>query len=332
MNIELDCNKTIINKSENIELSIVVPVYNEVDNVKLLVESIINTVELITNKFELIIVDDGSTDGTVKALKSIVKETPGLEVITFRRNYGQTAALSAGFDKAKGNIIVTLDGDLQNDPADIPKLIQKINEGYDVVSGWRKNRQDTFINRKLPSMIANKLISKLTGVFLHDYGCSLKAYKKEIAKEIPLYGELHRFIPALASIEGAKIIEIPVNHNARKYGQSKYNILRTFKVVLDLMTVVFLRKFMTRPLHVFGRVGMLSFFTGILIELYLVCDKILFSHNIGTRPLLFLGILLILSGIQLFSTGIVAEILIRTYYESQSKPIYKIREVFNQKG
>lgn len=318
-------------EEEKIDLSIVVPIFNEKENVKLLADAILNIVKDLNKSFEVILVDDGSTDGTTDLLKEISENTKFIKTISFRRNYGQTAAMAAGFDMAKGDIIITMDGDLQNDPQDIPNLIEKIEEGYDVVSGWRKHRQDDLISRKIPSMIANKLISKMTGVRLHDYGCSLKAYRANIAKEISLYGELHRFIPALAGIEGARIMEIPVNHHSRKFGQSKYNILRTFKVMLDLMTVVFLRKFMTRPLHVFGRIGLFGFFLGVIINIYLVFDKLVLGQDIGNRPLLFLGVLLILAGIQLISSGIIAEILIRTYYESQSKAIYKIRDIFNYK-
>ncbi|MCK7521175.1 MAG: glycosyltransferase family 2 protein [Ignavibacteriales bacterium] len=273
------------------------------------------------------LVDDGSVDGTVNVLKEIAKESPDVKVIRFRRNFGQTAAMAAGFDHAKGDIIVTLDGDLQNDPLDIPRIIAKLEEGYDVVSGWRQNRQDDVITRKIPSAIANKIISKMTGTYLHDYGCSLKAYRAEIAKELPMYGELHRFIPALASIEGANIAEIPVMHHARKFGKSKYNILRTFKVILDLINVVFQRKFITRPLHMFGRMGLFSFTAGFINIAFLAFEKIIFSVNIDNRPLLLLGVLLILTGIQLISSGIIAELQIRTYYESQNKSIYRVKEL-----
>lgn len=317
---------------DKVELSIIVPIYNEVENIELLSQSILNVLESINRSFEIIFVDDGSNDGSHKVLKLLSEKNPYLKTIRFRRNYGQTAALAAGFNNAKGNIIITLDGDLQNDPADIPRLIEKLEEGYDVVSGWRKNRQDDFISRKIPSMLANKLIGKLTGVQLHDYGCSLKAYRSEIAKDISLYGEMHRFIPALAGIEGANIIEMPVMHHARKYGQSKYNILRTFKVILDLITVVFLKKFFTRPLHFFGRIGLLSFVLGFAISFYLAFEKMVFSVNIGNRPILLLGVLLILTGIQFISTGIIAEIQIRTYYESQGKNIYRIKEIYSCKG
>ncbi|EKE02967.1 MAG: hypothetical protein ACD_20C00301G0013 [uncultured bacterium] len=318
-----------INTKEKVAISIAVPIFNEVENIKILAESLLRVLNSLDRSFEIIFIDDGSTDGSHLALKTLSEEFPNIKAVRFRRNFGQTAAMAAGFDYASGDIIITLDGDLQNDPEDIPRIITKLEEGYDVVSGWRKNRQDDYITRKIPSMLANKLISKMTGTFLHDYGCSLKAYRAEIGKELPLYGELHRFIPALASIEGASIAEIPVKHHARKYGKSKYNILRTFKVILDLLTVVFLRKFMTRPLHMFGRAGIFSLLSGMAISLYLVIEKIIYSTNIGNRPLLLLGVLLILTGFQLISTGIIAEIQIRTYYESQNKAIYKVKEVYN---
>mgnify|MGYP001810598291 CR=1 FL=1 len=316
--------------SKKVELSVIVPVYNEEENIQLLIDKILAVLKTIHKKSEVIIIDDGSNDRTVEILTKIAKEHNNLKGIVFRRNYGQTAAMSAGFNYAKGNMIVTLDGDLQNDPADIPLLIEKFQEGYDVVSGWRINRQDKLISRKIPSMIANRIISHFTGVNLHDYGCSLKIYKAEIAKEIMLYGEMHRFIPALAAIEGARVAEVPVNHHPRIHGKSKYNILRTFKVILDLMTVVFWRKFITRPLHIFGRVGLASFTAGFLISLYLAFIKLVYGAQIGNRPLLILGVLLILTGVQLVSTGIVAEVAIRTYYESQKKPIYRIREILNE--
>ncbi|MGD9581206.1 MAG: glycosyltransferase family 2 protein [Vampirovibrionia bacterium] len=310
------------------DISIVIPIYNEVENVPLLAGAILEVMDNYGSSYEAIFIDDGSTDGTSDILKQLSEEHKSLKTIKFRKNFGQTAAMAAGFDMAKGDVIIAMDGDLQNDPKDIPKLIAKLNEGYDVVNGWRKNRQDAFINRKLPSMIANWLIGRVTGVKLHDYGCSLKAYKAETIKMVSLYGEMHRFIPALASIEGAEITEMEVNHHARQFGQSKYNIMRTFKVILDLMTVTFLKKFATRPLHMFGRAGFIAFFLGFCSCAYLTIDKILFGHSIGDRPLLLLGILLILTGIQLISTGIIAELQIRTYFESQHKPIYRIKEIY----
>jgi glycosyltransferase involved in cell wall biosynthesis len=328
--ITLSAGERQIAAKKKVEISIIVPVYNETDNIEILSNTLLMVLNDIGRTYEIILVDDGSTDGTHQKLKEIAEKNHVIKGIRFRRNYGQTAAMAAGFDYASGDIIISLDGDMQNDPADIPLLINKLEEGYDVVSGWRKNRKDDLVSRKIPSMIANRLISKLTGVQLHDYGCSLKAYRSEIAKDMSLYGEMHRFIPALAGIEGARIVEMPVNHHPRKFGQSKYNILRTFKVILDLMTVVFLRKFMTRPLHMFGRMGLAAFFAGFGISAYLAVEKIFFAVQLSNRPLLLLGILLILTGVQLISTGIIAEIQIRTYYESQNKPIYKVREIYNK--
>lgn len=310
------------------QVSIIIPIYNEIENVPLLAGSILEVMDNYNSTYEAIFIDDGSTDGTHKILKQLCEEHKCLKTIRFRKNFGQTAAMAAGFDNAQGNVIIAMDGDLQNDPKDIPKLIEKLNEGYDVVNGWRKDRQDAFINRRLPSMIANWLIGKVTGVRLHDYGCSLKAYRSETIKMVSLYGEMHRFIPALASIEGAVITEMEVTHHARQFGQSKYNIMRTFKVILDLMTVTFLKKFATRPLHVFGRAGLIAFFFGFCCSAYLTIDKLFFGHPIGDRPLLLLGILLIMTGIQLISTGIIAELQIRTYFESQHKPIYRVKEVY----
>lgn len=310
------------------DISIVVPIFNEIENVPLLAGSILEVMENYDSTYEAIFIDDGSTDGTHEILKQLCEEHKNLKTIRFRKNFGQTAAMAAGFDKAEGDIIIAMDGDLQNDPKDIPKLIDKLNEGYDVVNGWRKDRQDAFINRRLPSMIANWLIGRVTGVKLHDYGCSLKAYKADTIKMVSLYGEMHRFIPALASIEGADITEMEVTHHARQFGQSKYNIMRTFKVILDLMTVAFLKKFSTRPLHMFGRAGMIAFFLGFCCCAYLTIDKLILGATIGDRPLLLLGILLIMTGIQLISTGIIAELQIRTYFESQHKPIYRVKELY----
>ena len=275
----------------------------------------------------MIIIDDGSRDRSFELLKRYHQEDPRLKVIRFRRNFGQTAAFAAGFRMAAGEWIITMDADLQNDPTDIPTLIAKAEEGYDIVSGWRVNRQDKFLSRRLPSMIANRMISNVTGVHLHDYGCSLKVYHRDVVKEIRLYGEMHRFIPALASRMGVRVAEVPVNHHARKYGKSKYGISRTIRVFLDLMTVRFLLSFDTRPIHVFGTLGLLTTGLGILIGLYLTVVKLFLGQNIGERPLLMLAVLLVMVGIQFISTGLLAEVLARTYYEAQDKPIYVVREV-----
>jgi glycosyltransferase involved in cell wall biosynthesis len=312
-----------------LKVSIIIPIYNEYENIPVLAGSILGVMDNYGVPYEVILIDDGSTDGSHEILKQVCNKYDNFKAIRFRKNFGQTAAMAAGFDHARGEIIIAMDGDLQNDPADIPKLIEKLEEGYDVVNGWRKDRQDAFINRRLPSMIANKLIGLCTGVQLNDYGCSLKAYRADTIKMVSLYGEMHRFIPALASIEGAIITEIPVSHHARKYGQSKYNIMRTFKVILDLMTVTFLKKFATRPLHMFGRMGMVSFFLGFCICVFLTVEKLFYAISIGDRPLLLLGILLILTGVQLISSGIIAELQIRTYYEAQHKPIYRVKEIYD---
>lgn len=314
-----------------VDVSFIIPVYNEVDNVDALIREVARTGHKLNRPFEMVLVDDGSKDGTVQALRHLSEEFPQLRVVCLKRNYGQTAATAAGFRHAQGKYFVTLDGDLQNDPAQVPEIIDMLeNENIDIVCGWRKHRQDKALTRKLPSMIANRIIGASTGVKIHDYGCSLKVYRAEVAKEVPLYGEMHRFIPALASIDGAVIKEVPVNHRPRVAGTSKYGLSRTFKVILDLLTVLFLKRFLTRPLHMFGRAGFVFFFTGALILGYLVLDKLLFGHDIGDRPLLLMGVLMFLTGIQLISTGIIAEIQARTYFESQDKPIYKVREIIQR--
>lgn len=319
-------------RAEKPELSVVVPVYDEAENIKLLTNRLLAVLPGMERSFEIIFVDDGSRDGTNSSLQAIAEKISQVKTIRFRRNFGQTAALAAGFQYAAGDIIVTMDGDLQNDPDDIPKVVAKLEQGYDVVSGWRKDRKDAFMKRTLPSRIANKLISAVSGVSLHDYGCSLKAYRADIAKSLPLYGEMHRFIPALAGIEGARIAELPVLHHPRRFGRSKYNLARTFRVILDLMTVVFLRRFITRPLHIFGGFGMLSLMAGFLTCAYLTVDKLAFGRPIGDRPLFDLGIVLLIMGVQFISTGIIAEILIRTYYESQHKAVYRIKELYGAWG
>ena len=310
-------------------ISVVIPAYNEEENIPILYEKLKKVLENLGEDYEIIFVDDGSTDRTYEILKEIAQKNKKVKVIRFRRNFGQTAAMYAGFEHAKGDVIITMDADLQNDPEDIPKLLEKMKEGYDIVSGWRKDRKDPFLSRKLPSMIANWIISKVTGVHLHDYGCTLKAYKADIAKNYRLYGDMHRFLPALAKRFGAKITEIPVKHHPRLYGKSKYGIGRTIRVILDIFLVKFLNEYITRPLYVFGGIGLTLFGVGFLIELYLTVLKIFFGQDIGHRPLLILGVLLILSGIQLISTGIIAELIVRTYYESKGEKPYIIQEKIN---
>ena len=312
--------------SQQPQVSIVVPIHNEYENLPRLLEAISATLITANIRYEILCIDDGSTDGSGDLLKQIASDRADLRSVILRRNYGQTAAMAAGFSHAKGQIIITMDGDLQNDPADIPILLDKLSEGYDLVSGWRKNRQDATITRLIPSQIANWLIAQVTGVKVHDYGCSLKAYRAELIADMNLYGELHRFLPALAFIEGARIAEIPVRHHPRQFGKSKYGLDRTIRVVMDLITVFFMRKFLTRPMHVFGSMGVLSIFLGTLIGLYLTTLKLSFGESIN-RPLLILVVVLILTGVQLFCFGLLAELLMRTYHESQGRPIYRVREV-----
>ncbi|HIC08610.1 MAG TPA: glycosyltransferase [Aquificales bacterium] len=315
-------------------LSVVIPVYNEEENIPKLYEELKEVLEKLPYEYEIIFVDDGSTDRTPQILEELAKKDPHVKVVRFRRNYGQTAAMYAGFQYASGDVVITMDGDLQNDPHDIPKLLEKINEGYDIVSGWRKDRKDPFLSRILPSKIANWIISKVTGVHLHDYGCTLKAYRKEVAKNFRLYGDMHRFLPAVAKSFGAKITEVVVNHRPRLYGKSKYGIGRTIRVILDIFLVKFLNDYLNKPLYVFGPIGLLLMGLGFLIMLYLSVEKLFFGASIGGRPLLILGVLLFLSGLQLVSTGIIAEIIVRTYYESKQDVPYRVEKVlnFDQKG
>jgi glycosyltransferase involved in cell wall biosynthesis len=307
-------------------LSVVIPVYNEEENVRLLHERLKTVLQPLYKEYEIIFVDDGSSDKTLSLLEEIQQQDKNLIVLSLRRNFGQTAAFAAGFDFSRGDVVVTMDGDLQNDPADIPKLLDLIKDN-DLVSGWRKNRKDPFLSRRLPSIIANWLISNVTGVKLHDYGCSLKAYRRDVIKNLKLYGEMHRFIPAVASWYGVRVAEVETVHHPRLHGKSKYGISRTVKVVLDLITVKFLQSFSTKPIQFFGPVGVLSGFLGFLILLYLTFDKLFFSHDIGGRPLLLLGALLIIVGIQLIGMGLLGEMLVRVYHESQRKPIYVIKKI-----
>ncbi|MDM9586064.1 MULTISPECIES: glycosyltransferase family 2 protein [unclassified Nostoc] len=309
------------------DVSVVVPIHDEVESLPLLLEAIASTLSSSQVNYEIICVDDGSTDGSGDFLKKEAQIRTDLKAVILRRNYGQTAAMAAGFYYAVGKAIVTLDADLQNDPADIPMLLAKLDDGYDLVSGWRQKRQDGAVNRLLPSKIANWLIRRTTSVNIHDYGCSLKAYRAELLADMNLYGELHRFLPALAYIEGARITEIPVRHHARRFGRSKYGIWRTFRVLMDLLTILFMKKFLTRPMHVFGLLGLISMFSGTAIGIYLTFVKLALGEMIGNRPLLILAVLLLLTGVQLFCFGLLAELLMRTYHESQGRPIYRVREV-----
>lgn len=317
---------------ENPKISVVVPLYNEEESIPYLREQLVSALEQSGYTFEIIVVDDGSKDRSFALLSEWAREDHRLVIVRFRRNFGQTAAFSAGFDHARGEVVVTMDADLQNDPLDIPKLMAQIEQGYDIVSGWRQDRQDRFFDRKLPSMLANRLISNVTDVRLHDYGCSLKAYRRDVLQHVRLYGELHRFIPALVSQVGGTVTEVAVNHRARQFGRSKYGISRTVRVMLDLITVWFLGTYSTRPIHVFGTLGLLSAFGGVLAGLYLTYQKLILGYNIGQRPLLLLAVLLVVIGVQLITMGLLAEMLTRTYHESQDKPIYIVREVVNARG
>ena len=312
------------------DISVVVPLYNEEDNVQLLYEEIKGVLDTMAEQAEIVFVDDGSRDTTLAKLEVIQAGDDHVRVVSLRRNFGQTAAMTAGFDHARGGVIITMDGDLQNDPHDIPQLVGKLNEGYDVVTGWRYDRQDPFLSRKLPSQLANRLISRVTGVGLHDYGCTLKAFRREVIDNINLYGEMHRFIPAIASGMGISFTEVKVNHRARRFGTSKYGISRTIRVVLDLITVKFMLSYATRPLHVFGTVGVVSSLLGVIIALILTVQRQLYGVALANRPLLLLAVLLIFMGIQFITIGLLAELVVRTYHESQKKPIYYVRKVLGE--
>ena len=311
--------------SAPLDLSVVVPLYNEEESLPHLVEQLLTALRPSGERFELVLVNDGSNDRTAEVLERLSRDIPELVGVLLRKNYGQTAAMAAGFDVARGEVIVSLDGDLQNDPADIPMLLSKLREGYDLVSGWRHQRQDAALQRKLPSKIANRLIGRVTGVRLHDYGCSLKAYSRDVLSDMRLYGELHRFLPALAFIEGARITEVKVNHRARQFGTSKYGIDRTFRVLMDLLTVWFMKRFLTRPMYVFGFGGLIAILLSLVASSYLLAVKLM-GGDIANRPLLTLAVVLGLAGIQLFCFGLLGELQIRTYHESQDRPIYRIRE------
>ena len=307
-------------------VSVVVPLYNEEENVEELHSRLKTVLDSLGMEYEMIFVDDGSTDGTLAMLEKLHSMDVNLVALSLRRNFGQTAAFAAGFDYARGDIVITMDGDLQNDPADIPKLLDAIRD-HDIVSGWRKRRKDPLLSRRLPSVMANWLISRVTGVKLHDYGCSLKAYRREVIKNLKLYGEMHRFIPAVANWYGVKIAEVETVHHPRLRGKSKYGISRTVRVILDLITVKFLLSFSTRPLQFFGPVGIISGALGGLISLYLSFEKLFLGRGIGGRPLLLLGALLIIVGIQFIGMGLLGEMMVRVYHETQKKPIYVIKRV-----
>jgi glycosyltransferase involved in cell wall biosynthesis len=310
-------------------LSIVIPVYNEEDNLKLLHDKLTSTLNSMNDDYEIIFIDDGSTDNSFSCLQQLAHQDNKVKVIELTRNYGQTVAIAAGIDQAKGDAVVFMDADLQNDPADIPLLLAKLNEGYDVVSGWRKHRQDKWLSRTLPSKLANALISYVTKVHLHDYGCTLKIYRREVLTGYKLYGEMHRFIPAYAAQVGAKIVELPVQHHPRRYGQSKYGLERTFKVILDLFTVKFLNSYAQKPIYLFGGVGVTLILISILLVLLLLWEKFAYGLFMITSPLLHLAAMFMILGVQSIFLGLIGELLVRTYYESQNKPTYSVRRRLN---
>lgn len=318
--------------SAELDVSVVIPVYNEEESIGPLLAELHRALDPTGLSYELVLVDDGSKDRSFALLRQAAETDPAITALKFRRNFGQTAALQAGLDVARGKKVVMMDADLQNDPADIPSMLQKLEEGYDLVAGWRADRKDPFLNRRLPSMIANRIISLATKVKLHDYGCTLKAMKREVAKELRLYGEMHRFIPAVASWVGVSFIEVKVNHRARQFGTSKYGIGRTLRVVLDLITVRFMQSYLVRPMQVFGLAGLLSFAVGVAICGWLAAEKLVAGVSLSDRPLLLLGILMIVVGVQLLSLGLVADVVSRTYHESQNKRPYYVRELHQGAG
>ena len=313
------------------ELSIFLPVLNEEPNLRPLHEKLDESLRLLGRTAEIIYVDDGSTDGSLEVLRELAGKDSRMRVISLRRNYGQTAAMAAGIDAARGQVLIPMDADLQNDPADIVRLLDKLDEGYDVVSGWRKDRKDKAITRKIPSMIANRLISWIGGVPLHDYGCSLKAYRRESLEDVRLYGEMHRFIPIYASWAGARVTEIPVEHHPRTMGKSKYGLSRTLKVVLDLMTIKFMASYQTKPIYVFGTCGILAFIISLLAGLFALFLKIVHKADFVQTPLPILTIVMFAIGVQFLLMGLLAEMLVRTYHESQEKRIYAVRETIGVK-
>src|ERR1041384_4739116 len=308
------------------DISVFLPVLNEEPNLRPLHEKMSAALDALGRSAEVIYVDDGSTDNSLNVLRELAAEDPRVRVISLRRNYGQTAAMAAGIDAAKGKVLIPMDADLQNDPADIGRLLQKLDEGYDVVSGWRKNRKDKMVTRKIPSMLANRLISWIGGVPLHDYGCSLKAYRRAALEDVRLYGEMHRFIPIYAAWAGARVTEIPVEHHARTMGKSKYGLSRTIKVVFDLMTIKFMASYQTKPIYVFGSFGMLAFAISILSGLYALFLKVIHKADFVQTPLPILCIVMFAVGVQFLLMGLLAEMLVRTYHESQAKAIYAVRE------
>jgi len=319
-------NGSKTNKSA-VDISVVIPIYNERESIGKLYEKLEKTLSKLRSKYEVLLIDDGSTDGTFDQLLKIHRKNKLFKIIRFRRNFGQTAAMNAGFDYASGKVIITMDADLQNDPGDIPVILKKLDKDYDIVSGWRKNRKDKAVTRRFPSAVANKIISGLTGVCLHDYGCTLKAYRKEVIDNIKLYGEMHRYIPAVASWMGVRVAEVPVKHYGRKYGKSKYGVSRTIKVVLDIITLKFLLSYSQSPIQVFGLAGLFSAAAGFIVTCYLIIMRIFFGQALADRPLFILSIFMIFIGIQLVTMGLLAEVLMRVYHEVQNKSIYVIKDI-----
>ncbi|NNE97817.1 MAG: glycosyltransferase family 2 protein [Pyrinomonadaceae bacterium] len=314
------------NAKEAPDLSLFLPVLNEEENLRPMHTKVAGALDSLGKTAEVIYVDDGSTDGSLKILKTLAAKDKRIRIISLRRNYGQTAAMSAGIDASKGRILIPMDADLQNDPADIERLLEKLDDGYDVVSGWRKDRQDKFITRRVPSVIANRIISWIGGVPLHDYGCSLKAYRRDILQDVRLYGEMHRFIPIYASWAGAKVAEIPVEHHPRTMGESNYGLSRTIKVVFDLITIKFLASYQTKPLYVFGTFGMIAFFASLVAGIWAFSLKLTGAADFVETPLPILTVVMLAISVQFFLMGLLAELLVRTYHESQDKTIYSVRE------
>ena len=310
------------------KVSVVIPIFNEEENITPLYKELKAVLDGMRKKYEVIFIDDGSDDGSNEILQRLAQEDKGIKVIQFRKNFGQTAAIAAGVEYAQGEIILTMDGDGQNDSRDIPRLLDKLKEGYDVASGWRKNRKDPLLNKKIPSALANKLISWLTGVKLHDYGCTLKAYRRDILKDVRLYGEMHRFIPAYAAWVGARIAEMEVAHHPRKHGRSKYGLSRTTSIILDLITILFLQRYSTKPIRLFGGAGMILFALGVLIGLFVLLRKLVWG-GVWISPMILISFLFITMGVMFILLGLIAEIIIRTYHESQGKPIYVVKSMIN---
>jgi dolichol-phosphate mannosyltransferase len=326
---EFDSSSTTEHRQVATFLSVIIPIYNEEESIPVLCEKLFGVLDRMGRVFEVLCIDDGSSDGSLAALQKIAVERPELKVVSFRRNFGQTAAMMAGIDHAEGQIIVSIDADLQNDPEDIPALLAKMDEGFDVVSGWRKDRHDAAFRRNFVSRVANRLISRISGVPLHDYGCTLKAYRRDVVKDVRLYGEMHRFIPIYATWMGARVCELPVRHHVRKFGRSKYGLERVAKVVLDLIVVKFLDRYLAKPIYIFGGFGLLSLLVSLLTGLLMIGLKVFYGVSMIQTPLLMLSAMTFLVSVQSILMGLVAEILARTYFESRDRRSYSIRTSIN---